>query len=63
MSGSLLAFFHLCLVSVPFSAPSLAEMNFEKNLFTLVAFQSKSADTVYADEYCSIQDRTASEPA
>ena len=35
MSGSLLAFFHLCLVFVLFSAPSLTEMMFYKK-FSLV---------------------------
>ena len=33
MSSSLFAFFHLCLVSVPFSGPSLTEMKFYKNSF------------------------------
>ena len=36
MYGSLLAFFHLCLVSVLFSAPSLLEIKFYKNFFPLV---------------------------
>ena len=38
MSGSLLAFFHLCMVSVPFSAPSILKWNkvWEK-LFSLVS--------------------------
>ena len=33
MSGSLLAFFHLCLVSALFSGPSLNEMKFHKTFF------------------------------
>ena len=33
MSGSFLVFFHLCLVSVLFSAPSVAEMKFYRELF------------------------------
>ena len=33
--GSLLALFHFCLVSVPFSGPSLTEMNFYMKLFSL----------------------------
>ena len=33
MYGSLLAFFHLCLVSVLFSAPSLLEIKFYGNFF------------------------------
>ena len=33
MSGRLLAFFHLCLVSVLFSGPSLTEMKFYRNFF------------------------------
>ena len=32
MYGSLLAFFHLCLVSVLFSAPFLLEIKFYRNL-------------------------------
>ena len=32
---SLLAFFHLCLVSRLFSAPSLLEIKFYRNLFSL----------------------------
>ena len=31
MSGSFLAFFHVCLVSVLFSGPSLTEMKFHRN--------------------------------
>ena len=33
MQGSHHAFFHLCLASVLFSAPSLTEMKFQKNFF------------------------------
>ena len=33
MLGSLLAFFHLCLASALFSAPSLTEMKFQRNIF------------------------------
>ena len=33
MSGSLLAFFHLCLVSVLVSDSSLTEMKFHRNFF------------------------------
>ena len=33
MYGSLIAFFHLCLVCVLFSAPSLPEMKFHRNFF------------------------------
>ena len=33
MPRSLLAFFHVCLVSEPFSAPSLTEMKFYWNFF------------------------------
>ena len=32
MFGSLLAFFHLCLVSEPFSGPSLLEKKFCRNV-------------------------------
>ena len=37
MQGSLLAFFHLCLVSVYFSGPSLTEMKFYKKLLPIVS--------------------------
>ena len=37
MQGSLLAFFHLCLVSVLFSGPSLTEMQFYRSLLSLVS--------------------------
>ena len=33
MFGTVLAFFHLCLVSVLFSGPSLTEMKFYRNIF------------------------------
>ena len=33
LSGSLFTFFHLCLVSVLFSCPSLTEMKFYRNYF------------------------------
>ena len=36
--GSLLAFFHLCCVSVPFSDPSLNEIQFYRNFFPVFAF-------------------------
>ena len=36
MQGSLLAFFHLCLVSALFSSPSLTEMKFYRTFFPLV---------------------------
>ena len=38
MLGSLLAFFNLCLVSVPFSGTSLTEMKFDRNLFPSFCF-------------------------
>ena len=38
MKGSLLVFFHLCLVSVHFPGPSLTEMKLYKNFPSLVLF-------------------------
>ena len=40
--GSLLAFFHLCLVSVTFSNPSLNEIKFYRNFFPVFVFDAGS---------------------
>ena len=45
--GSLLAFFHLCLVSVLFSAPSLLEIKFYRNFFPSIQW-SLNEFVVYA---------------
>ena len=44
MPGSLLAFFHPCLVSVLFSGPSLTEMKFYTNCFSLVTQKKIGCD-------------------
>ena len=52
MSGSLLAFFHLCLVSILLSAPSILKSNevLEK-LFLLVTLAITPGCTVYVYMY------------